>query len=79
MTIDDSSFERVEVFKCLKKYIKSKFFSGKIKSRLNSWNVCYRSVPNLLPCNLLSKNIKLKIYRIVILLFSVGVIFGSSR
>jgi len=61
------------------KHIKSKFFSGKIKSRLKSGNVCYRSVPNILSCNLLSKNIKLKIYIIIILLFSMGVKLDSSH
>jgi hypothetical protein len=39
----------------------------KIKSRLNSENACYHSVPNLLSSSLLSKNTKIKIYRTVIL------------
>ena len=38
-----------------------------IKSRLKSGNVCYHSVRNLLPSSLLSKNIKIKKYRIIIL------------
>ena len=38
-----------------------------IKSRLRSGNACYRSMLNLLSSNLLSKNIKIKIYRTIIL------------
>ena len=40
-----------------------------IKNRLNSRNACYHSVQNLLFSSLLSKNIKIKIYRTVILSF----------
>jgi hypothetical protein len=38
-----------------------------IKSRLNSGNVSYYSVQNLLSYRLISKNLKIKIYRTVIL------------
>ena len=38
-----------------------------IKSRLNSGNACYYSVQNLLSSRLLSKNVKIKIYRTIIL------------
>jgi hypothetical protein len=38
-----------------------------IKSRLNSGNACYHSVQNLLSSHLISKNLKIKIYRTVIL------------
>jgi hypothetical protein len=38
-----------------------------IKSRLNSRNACYHSVQNLLSSCLVSKNLKIKIYRTVIL------------
>ena len=38
-----------------------------IKSRLSSENVCYHSVQNLLSSRLLSKNLKSKIYRTIIL------------
>jgi hypothetical protein len=37
-----------------------------IKRRLNSGNACYHSVPNLLPSHMLSKNIKVRIYKTVI-------------
>ena len=38
-----------------------------IKSRLRSGNACYHSVQNLLSSRLLSKNLKIKIYRTTIL------------
>jgi hypothetical protein len=46
------------------------FFScieDEIKSRLNSGNACYYSVQNLLSYRLISKNLKIKIYKTVIL------------
>jgi hypothetical protein len=45
-----------------------------IKSRLKSGNACYHSVQKHLSFNLLSKNIKTKIYRTIILL----VLFGCE-
>jgi hypothetical protein len=38
-----------------------------IKSRLKSGNACYYSLRNLLSSSLLSKNVKIKIYRTIIL------------
>jgi len=38
-----------------------------IKSRLRPGNACYNSVQNLLSSRLLSKNLKIKIYRTIIL------------
>jgi hypothetical protein len=38
-----------------------------IKSSLNLGNACYYSVQNLLPSHLISKNLKIKIYKTVIL------------
>jgi len=40
--------------------------SEEIKSRLRSGNACYHSVKNLLSSRLLSKNLKIKIYRTII-------------
>jgi len=37
-----------------------------IKSSLKSGNTCYHSVRNLLSCNLLSNNLKIKIYGTII-------------
>ena len=46
-----------------------------IKCRLQSENACYHSVQNLLSFSLMSKNIKVKIYRTVILPF---VLYGCE-
>jgi len=40
-----------------------------IKSSLKSENACYHSVRNLLPSSSLSKNIKIKMYKNIILLY----------
>jgi hypothetical protein len=37
------------------------------ESRLKSGNACYHSVQNLLSSSLLSKNVKIKIYRTIML------------
>jgi hypothetical protein len=42
-------------------------FQGKIKRRLNSGNACYHSVQNLLSSRLLPKNVKIRIYKTIIL------------
>jgi hypothetical protein len=46
-----------------------------IQIGLNSGNACYRAVHRLLSSHLLSKNVKLKIYRTVILTF---VLYGCE-
>jgi hypothetical protein len=51
------------------------FTPEEIKSRLKSWNACYHSVQNLLSSSLLSKNLKINIYRTVILPF---VLYGCE-
>jgi len=38
-----------------------------VNSRLKSGNACYHSVQNLLSSSLLSKHLKIKIYRTIIL------------
>jgi len=68
MKIDNSSIERVEEFKYLGRTLTNENSSQEeIKSRLKSGNACYYSVQNLLSSRLLSKNLKLKIYRTIIL------------
>jgi len=42
------------------------YIQEEIKSRLKSENACYRSVQNILSSSLLSKNLKIKIYRTMI-------------
>ena len=66
--IDNSTLERVEGFKYLGTTLTNQnSIAEEIKSRLRSRNACYRSVQNLLSSRLLSKNLKIKIYRIIIL------------
>ena len=66
--IDSSSFERMEGFKYLKKLLTNQnYIQEEIKSRLKSGIAYYHSVQNLLPSSLLSKNLKIKIYRVIIL------------
>ena len=66
--IDNSTFERVEEFKYLRTTLTNQnSFVEEIKSRLRSGNACYHSLQNLLSSRLLSKNLKIKIYRTVIL------------
>jgi len=68
MKIDNSSIEKVEEFKYLGTTLTNQnFIQEEIKSRLKLGNACYYSVQNLLSSRLLSKNLKIKIYRIIIL------------
>ena len=63
-----STFDRVEDFKYLGTTLTNQnSIAEEIKSRLKSGNACYHSVQNLLSSRLLSKNLKIKIYRTVIL------------
>jgi hypothetical protein len=47
-----------------------------INRRLNSGNACYHSVQNLLSSHLLSKNVKIKIYKCII--FACGSVWGET-
>ena len=68
MRIDNSTFESVEEFKYLGTTLTNKnSIVEEIKSRLRSGNACYHSVQNLLSSTFLSKNLKIKIYRNIIL------------
>jgi len=68
MKTDNSSIERVEEFKYLGTTLTNQnSIQEEIKSRLKSGNACYYSVQNLLSSRLLSKNLKIKIYRNIIL------------
>ena len=65
---DNSTFKRVEGFKYLGTTLANQNSTAEeIKSGLRSGNACYHSLQNLLSSRLLSKNLKIKIYRIIIL------------
>ena len=65
---DNSTFERVEEFKYLGTNLTDQnSIPEEIKSRLSSGKACYHSVQNLLSSRLLLKNLKIKIYRTIIL------------
>ena len=68
MRIDNSTFERDEEYEYLGTSLTNQnSIPEEIKSRFRSGNAFYHSVQNLLSCRLLSKNLKIKIYRTIIL------------
>ena len=68
MEIDNSSIERMEEFKYLgTRLTNQNSIQEEIKSRLKLGNACYYSVQNVLSASLLSKKLKIKIYRTIIL------------
>ena len=81
MKTDNSSFERVDEFKYLETTLTNQnSIPEEIKSRFKSGNACYHSVQNLLSSSLLSKNLKIKIYRNIILpVFFMGVKPGRKH
>jgi len=65
--IDNSTFERVEQLRYLGITLPyQNSILEEIKSKLKSGNACCHSVQNLLSSSLLSKNLKIKIYRTII-------------
>ena len=68
MKIYNNSIERVEEFKYLGTTLTNKnSIQEEIKSRLKLGNACYYSVQNLLSSSLITKKLKIKIYRTIIL------------
>ena len=66
--IDNNYFARADQFKYLGTNLTNQnFIREEIKSSLKSGNACYHSVQSLLSSSLLSKNMKIKIYRTIIL------------
>ena len=69
MKVDISSIERVEQFTYLGTILTNQnSIQKEIRSRLKLGNACYHSVQNLMSSSLLSKNLKIKIYRTIILM-----------
>jgi hypothetical protein len=76
LKVSDKSFEMVEQFTRLRITLPSQnSIPEEIKSRFISGNARYHSVLSLLSSNLLTKNVKIKIYRTIILLI---VLFGCE-
>ena len=66
---DNSSFEKVEEFKCLGTTLTNQnSIQEEIKNRLKPGNACYHSLQNLLSSSLLSRNLEIEIYRTTIFL-----------
>jgi hypothetical protein len=65
--IANRSFENVSQFKYLGTVTNQHLIQEEIKRRLNSGKACYLSVQSLLSSLLLSKNLKIRIYKTIIL------------
>jgi hypothetical protein len=68
MKIGNRCFENAAKFRYMGKRVTNQnLVQEEFKRRLNSGNVCYLSVQNLLSSRLLPKNIRIRIYKTIIL------------
>ena len=68
ITVDSNSYEIVKTFKYLGSLLKNlNSIQDEIKCRLKARNSCYYSVQTLLSSRLLTKNLKIKICKTIIL------------
>jgi hypothetical protein len=68
INIANRLFKNVSQFKYLGTTVTNQnLIQEEIKKRVNSGNACYHSVPNLLSPPLLSRNLKIIIYKTIIL------------
>jgi hypothetical protein len=66
--IETRSFENLSHFRYLRTTVTNQnLIQEEIKRRLNSGNACHHLVQNLLSSHLLSKNVKIRIYKTIIL------------
>jgi hypothetical protein len=73
LKIGNRCFENVAQFRYLGMMITNEnLIQREIRRRLNSGNACYHSVQNLLSSRMLSKNIKIRIYKTIILRVKLG-------
>ena len=75
LEIDNNSFESVEEFEYLGTSLTNQnSIQEEIKSGLKSGNICCHLVQNLVSSSLLSKNVRIKMYRTIIL----SVLYGCE-
>ena len=67
IVIENLSFEKVEKYKYLGVTVTNANIREKIKRRINMGNACYYSLEKILSSRLLSKKLKVKAYKIIIL------------